>query len=353
MPLALITLLAGSPAFAQQGTPTDWVPSLVLRVVPARPDGDAAPGMLGSRKLVKGQPVFATVWTGPSMCSLGIGSGEPPAQAGAWPNVWKTTADYLGEENGRHQIRVTSGFTRLGGQDSSGTTVQTLSLVDGDRVVLDALTGPVDERCRVHTVTFDAQLVMQTENPALAQARYAADLWLVHRDPSGQEQREHIVTNVSADGPAMPFMFSPLPFQIPQVDSRQGSAEAFIRVSGLLRVRPRSNGTVAIDLDINRPLFDLGYPDRPAAPGIQSIHPTLTTNDGETVAVEFPPPSSGSASLALAGESTGVRVDAQQRTTASAPTDAVQVKNDRLVLYTFQFFKGHSTRLLITLKRLP
>ena len=39
--------------------------------------------------------------------------------------------------------------------------------------------------CQVHTVTLDARLVLQPSDPALARARYSADLWLVHTDPGG------------------------------------------------------------------------------------------------------------------------------------------------------------------------
>jgi hypothetical protein len=194
---------------------------------------------------------------------------------------------------------------------------------------------------------------MQAADQTLARARYTADLWLVHVDPSGQERREHVVATVSADQPATPFTFSPLTFAIPQLDPRQGNAAAVIRLSGSMRVRPRPQGDVAIDLETNRRVFALENPDRPAPQIGAALRMTLSTKDGETVAVDFPPPN-GYSTISLSADGLTMRGGAGPGTPpASAPPDAVEVKGNALTLHTFQFFKGHKTQLLITLKKLP
>ena len=83
---------------------------------------------------------------------------------------------------------------------------------------------------------------------------------------------------------------------------------------------------------------------------------TLTVKIDETTAIDFPPPSSGYAMVRL-GDAQGTgrggvaaAPRALEQPSASGPT--VEVKDDRLVLYTDRFFKGHRTQLLVTLRRL-
>ena len=166
---ALMLSIAGTTALAQDGgAGTGWIPVLELRVMSSLPQGATA-NASGDLKLVPAERAGATVWTGASLCSIGMGGGDPPS-ASARNNVWKVTAEYLGEQAGRHQVRVTAGFTRLSGRESSASTTQSLSLREGDGLVLDALSGPVDSSCPAHTVTMDARLVMHATDPALAHA---------------------------------------------------------------------------------------------------------------------------------------------------------------------------------------
>lgn len=361
---AVVLSVAGTTLFAQDGAGTGWAPALEFRVLASLPQGATA-NARADLKLLKSEPIAVTVWTGASLCSVGIGGGRDPMPSTAvQDNIWKLAGEYLGEQAGRHQVRVTAGFTRLAGRDSSGTTTQTLSLREGDNVVLDALSGPVGSGCPVHTVTVDARLVMQAVDPALARARYAADLWLVHASPDGQEQREHLVTNIDGSGP-VPFMFNRLAFPVPQLDARQGNAEAVIQLTGALRARPRTDGLVDVDVETNRMIFGLEKPDSPVRPALSTTRKTLTLKSDETTAIDFPPPGSGFASLALdPGDSIAVgvrggRAGAIQVTPAGtspqarpAGTSAVEVKDGRLVLFTDRFFKGHRTQLLVTLRRL-
>jgi hypothetical protein len=345
---AIMLSLAATNALALQAdTTAGWTPVLVVRAVASRPEGTQASQISGDRKLVRGE-LAPVIWSGRSLCTIGIGGGDPTA---APANVWKMTGDYLGEQNGRHQIRVTSGFTRLAGSGSTATNTQTLSLREGDSVVLDALTDRADATCPVRIVTFEARLAMQAADPALARSRYTVDMWLVHTDPDGKEQREHLVMNV--DGSTiMPFMFNRLAFPIPQVDARQGNAEAVIQLTGALRLRPQGDGTVILDLETNRFLFGLERPDAPLRSSPSAISMTFKTREGETVAVNFPPPSSGFSSIALSKDGT-TAVAVRPGTVRLTPSPgAVTVKEGKLILYTFEFFRGHSTRLLITLKPL-
>ena len=261
---AIVVTLAGTTLLALKDEETPgWVPVLEMRAVSSAPEG-AHSNASGPRNLVKGEPISTIITSGATLCSLGIGSTDEPPGPSAPNSVWKLSGEYLGEQAGRHQIRVTTGFTRLAGQPSSATTTQTLSLREGDHVTLDVLTGAPSGNCQVRNVTIDARLVMQASDPTLARARYSADLWLVHTDPGGQERREHLITNVDGSA-AAPYVFSRLSFPLPFLDQRQGNAEAFIQLSGALRARTRSDGLVDVDVDTNRIIFSAERTDKPSS----------------------------------------------------------------------------------------
>ena len=230
---ALVVTVAGTTLLAHTDEETPgWVPVLEIRAVSSAPEG-AHSNVSGPRNLVKGEPISTIITSGATLCSLGIASTDMPPGPSAPNSVWKLSGEYLGEQAGRHQIRVTTGFTRLGGQPSSATTTQTLSLREGDHVTLDVLTGAPSGNCQVRNVTIDARLVMQASDPALSRARYTADLWLVHTDRNGQQQKEHLITNVDGTTSAS-FNFSRLTFPVPTLDARQGNVEAFIQLTGCL-----------------------------------------------------------------------------------------------------------------------
>jgi hypothetical protein len=356
---ALVLTFAGTTLLAHYDEETPgWEPVLLLRGVSSTPEG-AQSNVSGSRNLVK-EPIALIITSGSTLCSLGIASTEMPPGPSAPNNVWKLNGEYLGEKSGRHQIRVTTGFTRLGGQPSTATTTQTLSLREGDNVTLDVMTAPPSGNCQVRNVTIDARLVMQASDPALARARYSADLWLVHTDPNGQERREHLITNVDGSA-ATPFVFSRLSFPLPFLDARQGNAEAFIQLSGALRARTHADGLVDLDVDTNRIIFGADRPDQSSSFTPTPTRKTLTLKVDETTAIEFPPPSSGYSNMALdksSGGGTGrigigaaaggFGVTGQPATAAGVP---VQVSGDRLVVNTSAFFKGHRTQMLVTLRR--
>ena len=362
LPSVVLLLLAPVCAPAQSLTPTSgWVPTLVVRPVPSHPEGARVSDVSGYLWLAKGEAASGTIWSGRSLCAFGYASGDPAPQdvppefgLAKAANVWKVTGNYLGEQDGRHKVRVTSGFTRLDGNASASTTTQTLSLRDGDTVVLDALKEPPDTSCPVRIVTFEARLALQPTNPALARAQYTADMWLVHTDPDGKEQREHLVMNVDGSN-VMPFMFNRLAFPIPQVDARQGNAEAVIQLTGALRARPRADGLVDLDVETNRLLFALENPDAPLQSSPTTVRKTLTMKPEETTAIDFPPPSTGSTAIALELDGKTYRMAAKTgrvRATSSGGVETVEIKGDRLILHTFRFFTGHKTQLLITLKPL-
>jgi hypothetical protein len=339
---------------AQQRGESGWTPVLQVRAVSSQPDGPRV-GVAGEWKIVKdGGPLAMTFVAGPTLCRMGVGSGDNlPPDAGTSRVTWVVSGTWLGEQADRLQLRLTSKFLRLGGRESSVSTTQTVSLRDGDEITLDAVSEPLDGDCNVHTVTFNARLAMLPATVTLAQATYAADLWLIHNGPFDAEMRDHMVVNVNGLA-SVPFQFKPLGFSLPMADPRQGNISATISLAGSIRGRARADGLVDLDLETNRLVYGITSPE--TVPALTSmLRKTMTVRPGETTAVEFPPPSSGYSSVALEqpSGSGGVRAGADAATAAPpAQESAVQVVHGRLVLDTARFFRGHKTQLLITLKPL-
>jgi hypothetical protein len=353
---ALIVTVAGATLFAHDDRDTPgWIPVLELRAVSSTSEG-ANTFVTGPRNLVKGEPFAATITSGETLCALGMaGADVPPGPSPS--NVWKLSGEYLGEQAGRHQIKVTSGFTLQAGQPASGTTTQTLSLREGDHVALDILTGAPSAKCQSRNVIIDAALVMRPADPALARARYAADLWLVHTDPNGQQQKEHLITNVDGSTTTS-FNFSRLSFPMPFSDPRLANVEAFIQLKGALRARTRTDGLVELDVDTNRIIFGAERTDNPSTASPPPARKTLTLKADETTAIDFPPPASGYVTLGWDRASTsgtgraGVAARSGGSGQAATPDGVpVQVNGDSLVVNTSAFFKNHRTQMLVTLHR--
>ena len=357
--VAILLVPGASLARAQTDSTTPgWSPFLLVRAIPTRPDGMRSV-VSSERRLSKDDASELQIFTKRGLCAVGTGNPDAFPQTGPAANVWRMTSEYLGQQDGRYQLRVNAGFTKVNGRDTSSNTTQTFSLIEGDTVILDTLSAPPDASCDVHTMIFEGRLVLRPADRSLERARYAADLWLVHTDASGQERRQHLV--LSADGThAVPFAFGRLAFPIPQVDPRQTSMEAVIRLSGSMRLRPRPDGQIDVDLSTNSFLFNLERPENPSPEfPFTTVRKTVTLKEEETTAIEFP--AKGVANLSLfdgrpqsvsggGGGGTGVRVGPG----GAAATDAnwvIEVRNNRVNLNLAPFFKDHRTQLLVTLKR--
>jgi hypothetical protein len=357
-----ILLSAGAPrAWAQtDATTPGWSPFLLVRAIPTHTEGMRST-VSSERRLAKDDsPSELQIFTTRGLCGVGTGNPDAFPQNGPASNIWRMTSEYLGQQGSRYQVRVTSGFTRQAGRDTSTMTTQTFSLEEGDTVVLDALSAAPDTSCNVHTTIFEARLVLRPTDRSLERARYSADLWLVHTEPSGQERRQHMM--LSADGThAVPFAFGRLAFPIPQVDPRQTTMEAVIRLTGTMRLRPRADGQVDVDLSTNSFLFSVERPEnpRPDVP-LATVRKTVTLKEDETTAIEFP--AKGVANLALfdgrpqsasasGGGVAGIRVGPGGATATDANW-VMEVRNNRVNLNLAPFFKDHRTQLLVTLKRM-
>lgn len=357
--VAILLSSSGAALLAQSTVPaTGWVPSLQIRALASTPQGTTAT-LAFAWKLVKdGAPLDVVFSVPETLCDpMTFAPAGRYAPEGPPRTLWKAHGEYLGEQAGRQQMRLTTRFLRLAGRDTPTESTQPLSLREGDTVTLDAVTEPIDSACNVHVMALEARLVLQPADPALAQARYTADMWLVHDGPLSAQMHEHLMLTIDGTT-SFPFVFKQLTFTLPQLDPRQGSIAGAISVAGSLRARTRSDGLVDVDVETNRSLYGLSTSDGARSPIAVTVRKTLTLKPDETTAIDFPPPARGFTSAILSGQAgdkgqPGGGGALSGATQAPPPGPAVEVKGNSLVLNTGEFFKGHKTQLLITLRRLP
>jgi hypothetical protein len=371
---------------AQQAAPSSgWVPRLVVTLGAGLATGRTHTSTSFALAKGGGDPINAVFFSGPNLCALGGGASSPASTLAAATNIWKLTGEFLGEESGGYKIRFNSHFTKEGGRDVSGTPAgssveQTHVLRDGDAVMLDFMRGAMSATCPVHAAGIEARIVMEPANAALAESRYSADLWLVHTNEHGEETRRHLTVPL-VNGNAVSFVFDPLDFPIPQLDPKQADMQAYARFSGVVRLRPRDDGQLDVDLDTQR-RTGLRYASSPlnvgAAPNGRK---TLLLREGETVAIDLPA-ANGYYSLAFPGYKFDAVVGAGGGGGASGSGGAaaggigrgassmsiqtlgdadklispmtakpLEVRANRMNMNSALFFKGHKTQILLRIQK--
>jgi hypothetical protein len=352
---ATLVGMAGALGATQSAPGAGTHAVLELRVIASRPTGSFSPV---SDKIALGsaEAGATTFYTLGSLCAVGGGRSAPENAR----NVWTATAVLLGARDGVYSVQLKSQRVRSAGQSGSDApSTQSLSLRDGGTLVLDLLRDPQQANCDVSSVAIEATLKVESDDPKLNQALYAADLWFVETDAQGQAHNQHVTTNVDALS-AVPFRFSDVTFPLPKIDPRQLDFSAYIRVTGTLKARARPDGLIDVDVTALR-LFGLSYPGstnvaEPRAGGMQR---TVTAQENITVAIDIPQPGSGFVMAGVDGRTFdiggGVAVGAANRTPSAKPMTPdgvpVFVNGDRFILNTSSFFKAFQTRILIRLRR--
>lgn len=303
--------------------------------------------------LVPGTPSAVRFTARQSLCEAGLGGPfeklpPPPADT---RYLMKLGAELLGEKDGAYSVRLTSQRLRVaGGPDAEPPLEQTVSLRDGDRVVVDMVREAVPG-CAIPAVTIEAKLFVR-QDPALAQAVYLADLWFVHKDDTGHEWNQHLSTNVNG-AVDMPLVFKDVTFPLPKIDPAQDEFTAYVRVAGTLRARARQDGLVDLDVNAQRSA-GLLLPSSPPGAFGSSTHKSITVRLGETTAIELPQPSSAFVMTALRiGEKmSGSGTIGARPAGAGEQTilPKMSIRDGRFVFNTGAFFKDHVTRLLIRLR---
>jgi hypothetical protein len=323
-------------------------PYIEFRLIKA---GQTTGGTVGD-DLKSGTPVNVIFTAKQSLCESTFGGAKLPVPDDA-RTVVKLSAELLGQKDGVYSVRLLTQHLRTAGQTGAEAPLeQNVSMREGDRVVLDMLRDPVPvPGCDTQAVTLEARLLVKPD-PALARALYTADVWLVHRDETGHEWNQHVTMNVNGTAET-PILFNDVTFPLPKLDPNQDNFTAFVRVTGTLRARARTDGHIDLDVSTAR-LIGL-LPDN-LPPGISgsSTKKTITVQADETTAIEIPQPGSGFVMRALrAGEKMpgasgiGIVGAGAGGSDPLAARPGVFINAGRFILNTGVFFKDHQTRVLI------
>jgi hypothetical protein len=135
--------------------------------------------------------------------------------------------------------------------------------------------------CNTSSVTLEARLLVRLD-PAVARTLFVADIWFVHRDETGREWSQHVTSNVNGVVDT-PLLFNDVTFALPRLQADQDLFTAFVRLSGTLRARARTDGLVDLDVSTARSV-GLLLPSMPPGVHGQSARKSITVRPDETTA---------------------------------------------------------------------
>jgi hypothetical protein len=255
-------------------------------------DLDTGQAMVGD--VMEGRPFSFGLGSGPQGCGGQLSIQSAESQIENHSLAWSAEARVI--EASTDRLVLGASWKRLvRGRDgeaveSASQDLERLVLAEGDRVLLDF--APVPESRCIRNAALELTVRLK-EDPARASRHIAYDLWLVHESPGGA--RTSARTQLTArQGEQLPFAF---PKQVLPAVSRgePGKRELQVEVSGKLRGRIRSDGTLVLSLDASRALSYVaadGSNDGSVGDGGQKV---VEVRPGEAIRVELPDPARGRA----------------------------------------------------------
>ena len=298
-------------------------------------------------------------------CSVETGLGTGP-NIDAWP-VWQLDARVAAAKRrfvGSDVVTLDLTWSRV---DRVGNAVRlpkperrTVVLASGARHIIDFFAAPGDVSSRCANLVLDVSASVP-EPPGVERARLAWDVWLVHKDRTGREWRQHQYATVASQSP-LTTLFDPLAWTLSGEMVTDGRSGASLRLETVTSVRgwARSDGKVDVAVQYHWLIGDWvsaidrsgesggrsgtappeeGGPPRPVRAVTSGWMNTLQMENGQTVsfAVQLPdknlsvetPPSVGGRPLAL----------------------GVTVAGKATTIDLEKFFAGTETSVILTLKR--
>jgi hypothetical protein len=229
-----------------------------------------------------------------------------------------------------------------GGLHRTAGGVRTITLRSRERHLLDLADG---RSARLANLALEVE-ASRVEDPALADAVLAYDLWLVHdRAIGGRITRRLSLTGRQAE--AVPFAFDRLAFPIDSlvpIDGDNGPVKTFIQ--GTVMGRLQADGSVEVLLRSERQVLGGGLAETLGKSTLAERDPRRGSGSkafvlkiGETIAIDFPTLSS------IASWKSPDPVPARLRPGVSATAEGL------LTVVTTEFFAGSKTSILITVRR--
>ena len=239
-----------------------------------------------------GMPFSFGVAGDPSGCGSHSGFQSAESLVAQYAVAWSADARVL--EASTDRLVLSARWRRFArGSDgkpieSASEEIPSFSLREGDRVLLDFVHTPGSRCIRNAALEITAQV---REDPAFAARQIAYDLWLVHETTDGRKTVERTQLTAS-QGERLPFAFSHQ--KLPALASG-GTADQKLQVAvtGQMRGRIRSDGTLELSLVTNRALSYVA-PDGSNDGGIgEGGEKLVDLRPGEAIRVELPDPSQG------------------------------------------------------------
>jgi hypothetical protein len=212
-----------------------------------------------------------------------------------------------------------------------------IEMFEGNRTILDVLSFDppfTDFSYSNLQIAVEAKIV---EDPALAAEKLAYDLWVEHVDAKGQTTRRHIEA-VGSQGEAVTVRSEPLRFPVPNVRFADGTGfDAILELTGYLRGRIQTDGSVRIDLQAGR-WTGVTRAGEPRRGGIgDGGKKVVTMNPGETVRLTLPVPTGG----------TGIYLSTDAKGNVPTP-----VRPDNLfTINNKTYYAGSQDSLILTVNR--
>jgi hypothetical protein len=231
-----------------------------------------------------------------------------------------------------------------GGGRAAAEGKSTLTLKEGDRQPIDFVRGATGASCRDESAIVEVGTGYR-EPRALAPSILQYEMWLKQQNANG----ETIVRRFSAmgaQGSDVDFAFVPLRFAVALPAPDRRAYDVVTTVRGTLKGRLMPNGRIALTVDTTR---RVGVGARGAAVSGSSGNTgrkTLDVAPDEPIEIELPAP--GGRSTAFTGDGAGAA--GRAATPRPAPTEAVSVEKDRIVVNHALFFEGRRTSLIVQVK---
>jgi hypothetical protein len=191
------------------------------------------------------------------------------------------------------------------------------------------------------------------EDATVADKVLQYDLWLVHADPAGGKQTEHVMMR-GQHGIDVPFVFGALRAPVPILTAGQLAYDVATRVTGTMRGRLRADGLIDVAFDVSRAdrLERRDNVQDVSRGGDGEGQKTLHLTPGQAVEIELPAPNGfhGQRATAQAIPSSPAERSGGAANPSMFPSEPLSVVDGRLVLSFKPYFVGHRFTVLLQVR---
>ena len=329
----------------------DQVPQLSVNARLVHADGAAGNTSKSPNPMVVGEGVTSYVFTPDNLCGLGAAKdGIRTMNELREGHVWKVTRTGVAHRDGKLTFDLDWARFDPGSSAPAVSGQQRLSLAEGSTYVIDLVRAKAPGGCQAGSVILEVE-ASAIEPPAFVDTVLTYDVWITHRDSTGNKQTKHLVLT-GKQGKATDFDFTPFRFDVPKLAPDQYDLDLVTRLTGAVKGRLRKDGKVDVDLETRRmdrlERADEAVPPVARAGGRKTLELTL----GETIEIELPPVS-GMNAHAASPQSGGLNARAGfgARGAAPQPGPAVTLKDGAIVVNIKEFFEGDRFSVLLRVRK--